>query len=783
MRMVFIKMSRVLNNWNTYSGLCFNRLIKLPEKYELRLAVYMPDQGLYTSQFLFSAEQDSDTGKIERINAHSPYGEYIQQIAIFNGYKFKYSVAASTEGELACRCQPLVCYNKPVKFVLQIEKLWSQDDVMLSGDRVLVSLQDGSVLTIAAGLESHYEEKGVYTAEAELIETLQKGEPLNGINGQGRVAVLLFDGTKPLTIAATQYGDVVFKKVIDVLQDAEREYISTAPASSGIYSGSIESLNTAVNAQVVWDEIHGELYTPVTRRWIDFYLRQMQLDPEVKGPVLGLWDCLFSSVLHSCDNQAAAEGNLKLLFKDDIVTADGYPPNYVAHPVKSGDRSQPPLGSFTAWKLFLKNGNRSFLSQLYPHLVKWHQWWPLARDGNQDGLLEWGSNSDVIAPGNDAGTLFAAKCESGMDNSPLFDEAVFQERSGVMNLNSVFLTSIYASDCLFLTKIAHELGLTDDARGFQKEYDAVRERINRLLWSEKDGIYIDRYWDGSFSQHISPASFFPMMARLASQEQAEQMVKQYLLNEEHFWGEYVFPAISKTDPAFREQNYWRGRIWPPLNYLVYLGLKEYGFDDVAAQVAEKCYRLFMHEWELDGHCHENYNALNGLGCDVRAKAESYDDGFMGNTGSDSFYTWGALLLLPSIEELIDVDLDGGLRFSSIDMPGDSVLKRLRFGGCEYSVNASDEHLEIFKNDKLLLDAVPGVNVRRFKAENGSISCLIKGQGSTLLKLCAFAPQEVIRVNGMGPVFHDIKCNAAGKLLIKLDLDHEYRQFDFTSIKG
>jgi len=776
-------MGRVSNNWNTYSGLCFNRLIKLPEKYELRLAIYMPDQKLYTSQFLFSTDSESDTGKIKYIKTHAPYGEFIRQVVVFNGYEFECSATAFGQGELSYRCQPLTCGDKPIKLVLQLEKLWSQDEVTLSDDRILAELQDGSVLTIGSGYESHYEEKGVYADETGLIKALQREEPLNGITGQGRVAVLLFDGSKPLTFCATQNGDVDLNQVTDNLDNAERTYISTSPASNGIYSGSIEALNTAVNAQIVWDEIHGEFYTPVTRRWIDFYLRQMGLDPEVRGPVLGLWDCLFSSVLHSCDNQAAAEGNLKLLFMDDVFTEDGYPPNYVAYPIKSGDRSQPPLGSFVAWKLFLKNGNRALLSQLYPYLVRWHQWWPQARDGNQDGLLEWGSNSEVASPGNDAGTLFGAKCESGMDNSPLFDEAVFHKKSGVMNLNSVFLTSIYASDSLYLAKIAFELGFSEKGRTLNSEYDAVRQRINQLLWSEKEGIYLDRYWDGTFSSHISPASFFPMMGGLASREQAEQMVKQYLLNEEHFWGDYIFPAISKKDPAFSEQIYWRGRIWPPLNYLVYLGLKEYGFDDVASQVAEKCYRLFMHEWKLYGHCHENYNALSGMGCDVRAKAESSDDGYMGNTGSDSYYTWGALLLLPAVEDLIDVDLDGGLRFSSINMPGEAVLKRVRLAECEYSVKASAGHLKIYKDNELLIDAVPGINAKRFIVEANKVSCLIKGQGKTLLKLCTFTSQAVIRVNGEGLASSLIKCSSTGRMSIELELDHEYRRFDFTNIKG
>ena len=53
----------------------------------------------------------------------------------------------------------------------------------------------------------------------------------------------------------------------------------------------------------------------------------------------------------------------------------------------------------------------------------------------------------------------------------------------------------------------------------------------------------------------------------------QTMMEKHLLNPDEFWGEWVIPAIARDDPAFQDQNYWRGRIWGPMNYLVYLGLR------------------------------------------------------------------------------------------------------------------------------------------------------------------------------------------------------------------
>jgi len=102
-----------------------------------------------------------------------------------------------------------------------------------------------------------------------------------------------------------------------------------------------------------------------------------------------------------------------------------------------------------------------------------------------------------------------------------------------------------------------------------------------------------------------------------------------LRNPEEFWGEWVIPSIARNDPAFKDQNYWRGRIWGPMNYLVYLGLSNYGDAEVRREFAQKSYQLFLKEWKEKGHVHENYNAMTGTGDDV--------------SSSDRFYHWGALL--------------------------------------------------------------------------------------------------------------------------------------------
>jgi putative isomerase len=126
-----------------------------------------------------------------------------------------------------------------------------------------------------------------------------------------------------------------------------------------------------------------------------------------------------------------------------------------------------------------------------------------------------------------------------------------------------------------------------------------------------------------------PANFYPMLAGAATPAQAEAMIEKHLLNPNQFWGQWVIPSIAHDDPAFQDQDYWRGRIWGSMNYLVYLGRCNYDDPTSRRQFAQKSYDLFLKECHEKGHVHENYNAITGTGDDV--------------SSSDRFYHWGALL--------------------------------------------------------------------------------------------------------------------------------------------
>ncbi|MGE5226617.1 MAG: MGH1-like glycoside hydrolase domain-containing protein, partial [Planctomycetaceae bacterium] len=100
------------------------------------------------------------------------------------------------------------------------------------------------------------------------------------------------------------------------------------------------------------------------------------------------------------------------------------------------------------------------------------------------------------------------------------------------------------------------------------------------------------------------------------------------------------------DPASLDNEYWRGRVWPPLNYLTSGGLRRYGYDEDAAWLAAKGDELFRRGWERRRRSWENFNQRTGEGGD--------------SPDAEPFYTWGTLLPLLAEADLLDLDPIDGL---------------------------------------------------------------------------------------------------------------------------
>ncbi|MGH2202321.1 MGH1-like glycoside hydrolase domain-containing protein, partial [Enterococcus faecalis] len=72
----------------------------------------------------------------------------------------------------------------------------------------------------------------------------------------------------------------------------------------------------------------------------------------------------------------------------------------------------------------------------------------------------------------------------------------------------------------------------------------------------------------------SPTNFYALFSPNVSLVRQRRMADEHYYNPDEFYGDWMLPSIAHNDIAYLEQNYWRGRVWAPLNFLVYLALSQ-----------------------------------------------------------------------------------------------------------------------------------------------------------------------------------------------------------------
>jgi neutral trehalase len=493
------------------------------------------------------------------------------------------------------------------------------------------------------------------------------------------------------------------RRIDHILAAAADAYDGKRVTTTGHWGGLAASITNSLRWTVLLQPETGVLYTPAGRRWI--FPRDAA---ERDHWTIFAWDSFFNALELSVENPALARTIVEAVLKTQYD--NGNIPNWRGRYGGTPDRSQPPVGSFVVLKLYLRTRDRSLLEFAFPYLVRWSEWWSAPkregaggtesaegaegragrrrRDGNGNGLFEWGSDSALLSsnpPPWEAGAdgRQRAAWESGQDDLPNWDEARWDGDAETLAVESVDINALLALDYECLATIAGELGDLANQAKYRMRYQQLVQRVNETLWDEERGIYVDRHWDGRFSSRLAASSFLPLIAGIPDHARANRMLES-LLNETLFWGQYVVPTISRNDPAFGDQQYWRGCIWPPTNYLIYQGLRRYGFHAAAAELASRSVDLFLATWREYQLCCENYDSRTGEGAGHR------------------YQSWGPLFALIGLEEFIDVTPWDGVRIGSSHPPGSSTLERILVAGHEWTVRLAPDGLHASIDNRLHL---------------------------------------------------------------------------------
>jgi len=498
------------------------------------------------------------------------------------------------------------------------------------------------------------------------------------------------------------------KGAIDsMLEEEKNRYRGKRVKVEGFYEGTARAITNNLFWMMLYQPGNHRLYAPGGRGWIFS-------TPEGNPGhwTIFEWDSFFNALGASVESSKHAKDILKAVLETQYP--NGNIPNWRSRFGGTPDRSHPPIGSYVVLKLFQRLGDLDLLRYAYPYLIRWHSFWKqdedngqIRRDGNRDGLLEWGTDTEFLPQSvppweeNIEGKKRAVR-ESGQDDLPNWDDAPFSQDTGTLIMNCLDLNSLYALDAWCLAEIANILDKRDDHNNFFSEYETMKELINENLWDEREGFYFDRYWDGRFSARKAASNFYPLLAGIPDKTRALRMLR-HLLNPEEFWGEFIIPTISRDDPAYKDQQRWRGAIWPPTNYLIYQGLKAYHFDAIASELAKKSSGLFLRTWENFQLCPENFDSRTG------------------EAGGQRYQSWGSLFALIALEEYLDFTPWEGFRFGMIDPEERGKLSRISIQDRHYDVEVSSSGVKLKEEGKEILRAKGSAVFRHFLYSENEIS--------------------------------------------------------------
>ncbi len=422
------------------------------------------------------------------------------------------------------------------------------------------------------------------------------------------------------------------------------------------------------------DEKHEKALIVLIRRARDVLKANWQGNytaPSVKQyPHQWSWDSGFITIGYSYFDEMRAKKELSSLLKaqwtNGMVPHIRYNPRYEHyfpdasfwHPlpdcapegVNTSCITQPPLATIGAFYFYINAVDmeeaKRFLKHLYPRLLGFHRF--LYKERDPDG-------KDLVA--------IVHPWESGMDDSPAWKDILMQidipsgiadsyRRQDTLNVpaeerpeDEIYFRYIYLAelfkkegyrqhrvvrrspflvyDVLFNSLLCRanecliEIGriVGEDTAELKEYLAATRRAIEKWLWNEEAGLYFS--YDARSNAQIekpSVASFSPLFAGVPGYEQAERLyayidgVCQCSLEESNS----AVPSYPRCEEDFRSDRYWMGPVWANMNWIVYEGLKRYGYHHKALDIKESMLKLISRYG-----FYEYFDPIKNKGCGAK----------------------------------------------------------------------------------------------------------------------------------------------------------------------
>ncbi|HEV2800920.1 MAG TPA: trehalase family glycosidase [Pyrinomonadaceae bacterium] len=236
--------------------------------------------------------------------------------------------------------------------------------------------------------------------------------------------------------------------------------------------------------------------------------------------------------------------------------------------------------------------------------------------------------------------------ESGFDPSNRFGPF----NADIIHYNAVCLNSLLYVMERDAATILRTLGRTRDAQQWERRAAARRERVNRLMWDERDGLYYDyNFARGTVRRYPFVTTFYPLWAGLATPRQAARVVSNLQLFER------AGGLQTSTNESGSQWDAPYG--WAPMQQIAVEGLRRYGFTREANRISVNFLSLVLREFIEHNTIVEKYDVAarrSQIGAGLKFGYKSNEIGFgWTNAAFVELYT-----ALPATERVRVLNLNG-----------------------------------------------------------------------------------------------------------------------------
>jgi len=190
-----------------------------------------------------------------------------------------------------------------------------------------------------------------------------------------------------------------------------------------------------------------------------------------------------------------------------------------------------------------------------------------------------------------------AEHESGWDMSSRFNGRCLDILP--VDLNSQLYK--YETDFTWYFEL-HDKKKSDE---FNRLANERKQTMNELMWNEQDGRYYDYdYTREKQTRFVAASCYGPLWANLASKEQAEAMKESLDI--------IIKPGgiVNSAVGSLPQKQWDHPNGWAPSQWLVISGLQNYGYDELAQELANRWVNLVADVYEQTGEIWEKYDVVH-----------------------------------------------------------------------------------------------------------------------------------------------------------------------------